>query len=71
MIFFNPTRSTTWKTTEENLDKELDFSNNTKYLKEVEGLEEIKRKIDETTNLVTLLEQRYRVSVLIIQLSVV
>ena len=29
-----------------NLDKELDFSNNTKYLKEVEGLEEIKRKVD-------------------------
>ena len=35
-----------------NSDKELDISNNTKYLREVEGLEEIKRKIDETTNLV-------------------
>ena len=42
MIFFNSKRSTTWKNTEENLEKELDFSNN-KYLKEMEGLEEIKR----------------------------
>ena len=71
MLFFNSTRSTTWKTTEENSDKELDFSNTTKYHKEVEGLEELKKETDETTNLVTLLEQRYRVSVLIILVSVV
>lgn len=33
--FFDLARCATWKTTQENLDKELDFSNNNKYLKEV------------------------------------
>ena len=39
-------------------------------MKVEEGLEELKKEIDETTNLVTLLEQRYRVSVLIMSICV-
>ena len=39
-------------------------------MKVEEELEELKKEIDETTNLVTLLEQRYRVSVLIMSICV-